>query len=94
MRWLSPHGAIDAFTRGEISLRNPTVQNLKLCEGAVGEGGARARSTRRDVPTIRPRVIMEGDKRRVLMPGDPATTDVGPTRLGERVRGRRAGARR
>jgi hypothetical protein len=25
----------------------------------------------RDVPTIRPRVIMEGDQRRVLMPGDP-----------------------
>jgi hypothetical protein len=25
----------------------------------------------REVSTIRPRVIMEGDKRRILMPGDP-----------------------
>ena len=70
MRWLSPTHAIDAFKRGEISLRNPTVQNLKLCEGtSVDE--TLARLDRREVPTIRPRVIMEGDTRRVLMPGDP-----------------------
>ena len=70
MRWLSPRGAIDAFRRGEISLRNPTVQNLKLCEGA-SPADALATLGAREVPTIRPRVIIEGDKRRVLMPGDP-----------------------
>ena len=70
MRWLSPRGAIDAFKRGEISLRNPTVQNLKLCDGPSVPDVLAALDAR-DVPTIRPRVIMEGDKRRVLMPGDP-----------------------
>lgn len=70
MRWLSPRSAIDAFQRGEISLRNPTVQNLKLCDGpSVPE--VLATLDEREVPTIRPRVIMEGDERRVLMPGDP-----------------------
>ena len=70
MRWLSPLGAIDAFKRGEISLRNPTVQNLKLVDGtSVKEIAARLEA--REVPVIRPRVIVEGDKRRVLLPGDP-----------------------
>jgi 8-oxo-dGTP pyrophosphatase MutT (NUDIX family) len=70
LRWLSPLGAIAAFERGEISLRNPTVQNLKLADGPSVKDSIDALKDR-DVPTIRPRVIMEGDKRRVLMPGDP-----------------------
>ena len=70
MRWFSPRGAIEAFKRGEISLRNPTVQNLKLVDaGSVEDALAKLKD--REVPTIRPRVIMEGDKRRILMPGDP-----------------------
>ena len=70
MRWLPPRGAITAFKRGEISLRNPTVQNLKLCDGSSVREVLDALDAR-EVPTIRPRVIMDGDKRRVLMPGDP-----------------------
>ena len=70
MRWYSPRGAIAAFKRGEISLRNPTVQNLKLADGGSPKESLDALKDR-EVPTIRPRVIMEGDKRRVLMPGDP-----------------------
>jgi 8-oxo-dGTP pyrophosphatase MutT (NUDIX family) len=70
MRWLAPRAAIDAFGRGEIALRNPTVQNLKLCDGAsVAE--VLTALDQRNVPTIRPRVVMDGDERRVLMPGDP-----------------------
>jgi 8-oxo-dGTP pyrophosphatase MutT (NUDIX family) len=70
MRWLSPRGAIEAFKRGEISLRNPTVQNLKLVD-APSVKEALAALEGRDVPTIRPRVVMEGGRRRILMPGDP-----------------------
>ena len=53
-----------------ISLRNPTVQNLKLCDGPSVREVLDALDAR-EVPTIRPRVIMDGDTRRVLMPGDP-----------------------
>ena len=70
MRWLSPKHAIAAFKQGEISLRNPTVQNLKLVDAPSAKESLTALEGR-DVPTIRPRVIMEGDKRRILMPGDP-----------------------
>ncbi len=71
IRWLRPREAIDAATRGEISLRNPTVRNLMLFEGAASAAEALGRLVGRSVPTIRPRVLEEGGTRRVLMPGDP-----------------------
>jgi 8-oxo-dGTP pyrophosphatase MutT (NUDIX family) len=72
LRWLSPREALDAQTRGEISLRNPTVRNLMLLEGAGSAADALARLRGRAVVTIRPRVIVdESGKRQVLNPGDP-----------------------
>jgi 8-oxo-dGTP pyrophosphatase MutT (NUDIX family) len=72
LRWLSPREALDAQTRGEISLRNPTVRNLMLLEGAGSAADALARLRGRSVVTIRPRVIVdESGKRMVLNPGDP-----------------------
>jgi 8-oxo-dGTP pyrophosphatase MutT (NUDIX family) len=71
LKWLTPAEAVDAQRRGEISLRNPTVKNLMLFDGATSTVHALDRVRDRVVTTIRPRVIMEGDQRRVLMPGDP-----------------------
>jgi 8-oxo-dGTP pyrophosphatase MutT (NUDIX family) len=71
VRWLGPRDAIDAAARGEISLRNPTVRNLALFEGAGSAAEALGRLAGRSVETIRPRVLEEGGRRRVLMPGDP-----------------------
>ncbi|HEX2441404.1 MAG TPA: NUDIX domain-containing protein [Methylomirabilota bacterium] len=71
LKWLTPAEAVAAMQRGEISLRNPTVKNLMLFDGATSTAHALDRLRDRVVTTIRPRVIMEGDQRRVLMPGDP-----------------------
>ena len=71
LKWLTPQEAVDAQTRGEISLRNPTVKNLMLFDGARDTAHALDRLKDRVVTTIRPRVIMEGDQRKILMPGDP-----------------------
>jgi 8-oxo-dGTP pyrophosphatase MutT (NUDIX family) len=72
LRWLAPREALDAQQRGEISLRNPTVKNLVLFEGAASAADALARLRGREVVTIRPRVIIdEHGTRRVLNPGDP-----------------------
>jgi 8-oxo-dGTP pyrophosphatase MutT (NUDIX family) len=71
LKWLTPSGAIDAHRRGEISLRNPTVKNLLLFDGATSTTHALDRLRGRPVPTIRPRIVMDGAERRVLMPGDP-----------------------
>jgi 8-oxo-dGTP pyrophosphatase MutT (NUDIX family) len=71
VRWLAPREALEAHARGELSLRNPTVKNLELFDGASSTAAALERVRGRQVRTILPRVIMEGDKRRVLLPGDP-----------------------
>ena len=72
VRWLSPREAFDAQSRGEISLRRPTVANLRIFDGAQSAADALATLAGRDIPTIRPRVITDADgQQRALMPGDP-----------------------
>ena len=71
LAWLTPAEAVEAQRRGEITLRNPTVKNLMLFDGARTTSEALDRVRDREVCTIRPRVIMENGERRVLMPGDP-----------------------
>jgi len=71
VRWLAPREALDQSARGALSLRNPTVKNLELFEGAPAAVDALARLQGRQVRTILPRVIMDGERRRVLLPGDP-----------------------
>lgn len=71
VRWLAPDAALEAAKTGEISLRNPTARNIELFSGATSAKDAVHRVTGRDIPTIRPRVLMENGQRRVLMPGEP-----------------------
>jgi 8-oxo-dGTP pyrophosphatase MutT (NUDIX family) len=71
VRWLTPREALDTNARGQLSLRNPTVKNLQLFEGTSSIAGALERLDGREVRTILPRVIIEGDKRRVILPGEP-----------------------
>jgi len=72
LKWLTPAEAVDAQRRGEITLRNPTVKNLLLFDGARTTTEALDGVRGREIRTIRPRVITEKNgERRVLMPGDP-----------------------
>ncbi len=71
VRWLAPREAIDLNARGHLSLRNPTVKNLELFDGAPTSRRALERLSGREIRTILPRVIIEGDNRRVLLPGEP-----------------------
>jgi hypothetical protein len=70
VRWLTPRGALEARAQGEISLRRPTMANLELLVGARASEVI-ARLGRRDVPTIRPRIVIENGVQRSLIPGDP-----------------------
>ena len=71
VKWLAPREALDSSARGQLSLRNPTVKNLELFDGAPSAAAALDRLRGREVRTILPRVVFDGDTRRVLMPGDP-----------------------
>lgn len=70
VRWLTVAEAFEALRRREISLRFPTIKNLKLLQGASA-AEVLAGLNGRIVPTIRPRVLGEGATRTVLLPGDP-----------------------
>ena len=54
VRWLSPREAFEAQTRGEISLRRPTVANLRIFDGAASVDAALAALDGRTIPTICP----------------------------------------
>jgi len=71
LKWLTPAEAVDAQRRGEITLRNPTVKNLMLFDGARTTTEALDAVRDREVRPIRPRIITENGERKVLMPGDP-----------------------
>jgi 8-oxo-dGTP pyrophosphatase MutT (NUDIX family) len=71
VRWLAPGEALEAFGRGEISLRNPTVKNLQLLGAPTSPAETLRSLAAREVPTIRPRVVVEEGRRQILLPGDP-----------------------
>lgn len=70
VRWLAPGQAVEAAARGEIALRMPTIKNLQLLDGPPSVAAVLASLARRQVETIRPRVLDEPAGRRVLFPGD------------------------
>jgi 8-oxo-dGTP pyrophosphatase MutT (NUDIX family) len=71
LKWLTPAEAIAASRRNEIGLRNPTIKNLEL---VAGEGSPASRVVeslgRREVPTIRPRMLQVDGEPVAVLPGD------------------------
>jgi 8-oxo-dGTP pyrophosphatase MutT (NUDIX family) len=72
LKWLTPAEATAALKRREIGLRVPTIKNLEL----VARGGSPASSVveslgRREVQTIRPRLLHVDGKPLAVLPGDP-----------------------
>ena len=70
-RWLRPGGALDEFRADRLLLVFPTIKHLEQLAhyGSVEDALASARS--RDVQPVQPRVLVEGDEARVVMPGEP-----------------------
>lgn len=71
LRWLSPAEARDALARGEITLRTPTLKNLELVGAYATTADAVSGLGRREVPTIRPRILQVDGKPIPVLPGDP-----------------------
>ena len=71
LRWLSPAEALEALRRKEMSLRTPTLKNLELVGAYATVADAVAALGRREVPTIRPRILQVDGKPVPVLPGDP-----------------------
>lgn len=71
--WFTPQAALDAHAAGEIVLVFPTIAHLERLDpfASVDALIAHAREVEVEVEPVLPKVIVEGDSARVLMPGDP-----------------------
>jgi 8-oxo-dGTP pyrophosphatase MutT (NUDIX family) len=69
--WFTPAGALQAHSAGEIVLVFPTIKHLQqLGEFASVEDLLRYAGGR-EVRPIQPRVVLEGEVARIVLPGEP-----------------------
>jgi 8-oxo-dGTP pyrophosphatase MutT (NUDIX family) len=69
--WFTPEGALGSSQAGEIELVFPTIKHLEQLRefGSVEQLLDYARG--RDVVPVEPRVLLEGEVARIVLPGDP-----------------------
>ncbi len=69
--WFSPQGALRAYEREEILLVFPTIKTLEQLMPFTSADELLGWATGREVVPIEPRVVMEGEVARVVLPGEP-----------------------
>jgi 8-oxo-dGTP pyrophosphatase MutT (NUDIX family) len=70
-RWLRPDDALEAYSRGELTLVFPTIKHLEELAGFGSVKEALETARGREVVPVQPRVVVEGDTARVVLPGEP-----------------------
>jgi 8-oxo-dGTP pyrophosphatase MutT (NUDIX family) len=69
--WFTPQAALDAHAAGDIVLVFPTIAHLQRLVPFTSVDALLAYARELTVEPVLPKVIVEGDSARVLMPGDP-----------------------
>jgi 8-oxo-dGTP pyrophosphatase MutT (NUDIX family) len=69
--WFSPAAALEAYGRDEMLLVFPTIKTLEQLAPFGSADELLEWATGRDVAPVEPRVVMEGEVARVVLPGEP-----------------------
>jgi 8-oxo-dGTP pyrophosphatase MutT (NUDIX family) len=69
--WFAPSRALQANRAGEISLVFPTIKHLEQLTAFASVNELLAHARGRDVQPVEPKVFLEGEVARVLLPGEP-----------------------
>ena len=69
--WFTPQGALDAAERGEIELVFPTVKHLEQLAPFATAREVLERARTLEVRPVQPRIVVEGEVARAVMPGEP-----------------------
>ncbi len=69
--WFTPQAALDAHAEKEIVLVFPTIKHLEQLRQFASVDALLDHARGRDVQPVEPRVVLEGEVARVLLPGDP-----------------------
>jgi 8-oxo-dGTP pyrophosphatase MutT (NUDIX family) len=74
-RWYEPAGALAARERGELFLVFPTIKHLQQLSGFASADELLAHAAGREVHPIQPRVVLQGETARIVLPGEPGYED-------------------
>jgi 8-oxo-dGTP pyrophosphatase MutT (NUDIX family) len=69
--WFTPQAALQAHAEQRIALVFPTIKHLEQLSGFASVDELIAYARERDVQPVEPKVLLEGEVARVLLPGDP-----------------------
>ena len=69
--WFTPQGALDAYAREEILLVFPTIRTLEQLAPFGSATELLEWASGRDVLPVEPRVVMQGETARIVLPGEP-----------------------
>jgi 8-oxo-dGTP pyrophosphatase MutT (NUDIX family) len=75
LRWIAPQAALDAGAEGQLELVFPTIKHLEQLASFDSVDATIETARRRDVVAVQPRIIVEGEGARVLLPGEPGFED-------------------
>jgi 8-oxo-dGTP pyrophosphatase MutT (NUDIX family) len=68
--WFRPREALERHRAGELSLVFPTIKHLESLVGYANAAEALEAARRREVKPVEPRVVGEGEERRVVLPDE------------------------
>lgn len=71
LAWFTPEAALDAHRREQIALVFPTIKHLEQLGAFASVEELLSYARERDVQPVEPKVLLEGEVARVLLPGDP-----------------------
>jgi 8-oxo-dGTP pyrophosphatase MutT (NUDIX family) len=69
--WFAPDAALEAHRGGSIALVFPTIKHLEQLSAFQSVDELLDHARERDVQPVEPKVLLEGEVARVLLPGDP-----------------------
>jgi 8-oxo-dGTP pyrophosphatase MutT (NUDIX family) len=69
--WFTPTSALEAHAAGKIQMVFPTIKHLEQLEEFASVQDLLDYATGREVRPIEPRVVLEGEVARIVLPGEP-----------------------
>jgi 8-oxo-dGTP pyrophosphatase MutT (NUDIX family) len=77
LRWETPASALAAHEAGELLLVFPTIKHLEQISAFDSADALLAHAHGREVLPVQPRVVVEGETARILLPGEAGYEDAG-----------------
>jgi 8-oxo-dGTP pyrophosphatase MutT (NUDIX family) len=69
--WFTPAAALEAHSAGELALVFPTIKHLQQLADFDSVASLLSYARGREVVPVEPRVVLEGEVARILLPGEP-----------------------